>query len=218
MAGETMTEAEWLQCCDPAVMLESLQGKLSERKLRLFACACCRRVWRWMTDARNRGALEAAERYVDGLASEQELQTAHDAVAGLWRAQGQIALPAAWVTNPDAHQAAAMTARAAGYVEARATKKGLRHWLQRQANLLRDVIGNPFRPVAVDPQWLRWNGCTISKLAQVLHEERAFERLPILGDALEDAGCGDKAILTHCRFADEHVRGCWVVDLILGRT
>jgi hypothetical protein len=84
--------------------------------------------------------------------------------------------------------------------------------------LLRDLIGDPFRPApAVDPSWLAWNDGTVAKLAAAIYEERRFADLPILADALEDAGCSDAAILAHCRGPGEHVRGCWVVDLLTGR-
>jgi hypothetical protein len=85
---------------------------------------------------------------------------------------------------------------------------------RRQAILLRDVFGNPFRPVTIDPSWLAWNNSTIPNLAQGIYEERAFDRLPILADALEEAGCNDADILAHCRSGGDHVRGCWAVDLV----
>ncbi len=86
-----------------------------------------------------------------------------------------------------------------------------------QVALLRCIFGNPFRPVRVAPSWLTWNGGTVPKLAQAIYDERRFADLPILADALEEAGCTDAAILDHCRQLGEHVRGCWVVDLCLGK-
>lgn len=80
--------------------------------------------------------------------------------------------------------------------------------------ILRDIIGNPFRPVTFDPAW---QTSTVTALAQAIYEEQAFDRLPILADALEDAGCTTADILGHCRGDGEHVRGCWVVDLVLGK-
>jgi hypothetical protein len=77
-----------------------------------------------------------------------------------------------------------------------------------------DIFGNPFRRVTLDPSWLTSD---VVALARAAYEERAFDRLPILADALEDAGCTDAAILSHCRGPGPHVRGCWVVDLILGK-
>jgi hypothetical protein len=83
--------------------------------------------------------------------------------------------------------------------------------------LLRDIFGNPFRPAAIDPGWRTWNGGTAVQLARTVHEERFFQNLPILADALEEAGCTDTNILDHCRSPGPHARGCWVVDLLLGK-
>jgi hypothetical protein len=85
------------------------------------------------------------------------------------------------------------------------------------AAVVREVFGNPFRPVTIDPVWLSWNDGPVQKIAQAIYEERAFDRMPILADALEDAGCTEQAILAHCRGDGPHVRGCWVVDLLLGK-
>jgi hypothetical protein len=81
-------------------------------------------------------------------------------------------------------------------------------------HLLRDFFGNPFRPVTAHPSWLT---STVVSLAEGIYAERAFDRLPILADALQDAGCENADILTHCRSDGPHVRGCWVVDLLLGK-
>jgi hypothetical protein len=87
-----------------------------------------------------------------------------------------------------------------------------------QCHLLRDIIGSPFRPPPrIDVDWLSWNDGTIPKLAQIIYTGRRFNDLPILADALEEAGCGEADILNHCRQPSEHVRGCWVVDLVLGK-
>jgi hypothetical protein len=83
--------------------------------------------------------------------------------------------------------------------------------------LIRDVFGNPFRPMTVDPTWRAWNDGTVKKLAQAIYNDRRFIDLPILADALEDAGCTDADILSHCRGPGPHVRGCWVVDRLLGK-
>jgi hypothetical protein len=81
--------------------------------------------------------------------------------------------------------------------------------------LLRCLFGNPFRPVTADPAWLAWNGGTLGRLARALYDEHAFDRLPILADALEDAGCADADLLAHARGPGPHARACWVVDLLL---
>jgi hypothetical protein len=87
-----------------------------------------------------------------------------------------------------------------------------------QCSILRDIFGNPFRPVAVAPAWLTWNNATVPAIARHVYEDRAFHDLPILADALEDAGCTDADLLAHCRGPGPHVRGCWAVDLLLGKT
>ena len=87
----------------------------------------------------------------------------------------------------------------------------------RQCDVLRDLIGNPFCPAAVDPHCLTWNDRTVPRLARALYDEKDFDNLPILADALEDAGCDDADILRHCREPGRHVRGCWVLDLLLGK-
>ena len=84
-----------------------------------------------------------------------------------------------------------------------------------QASLLRDIFGNPFRPVFFNPEW---RTSTVVSLAKSMYESRDFSTMPILGDALQDAGCEHEDILNHCREPGEHVRGCWVVDMILGKS
>ncbi len=84
-----------------------------------------------------------------------------------------------------------------------------------QANLLRDLFGPlPFRPVAVDTTW---RTPPVVALATSIYDDRSFDDLPVLADALEEAGCTDPAILDHLRGPEPHVRGCWVVDLLLGK-
>jgi hypothetical protein len=83
--------------------------------------------------------------------------------------------------------------------------------------LAHDLFGNPFRRAVIDPAWLTWNSKTVAKVAQAIYEDRAFNHMPILADALEEACCTDAALLDHCRQPGEHVRGCWLVDLLLGK-
>ena len=94
-----------------------------------------------------------------------------------------------------------------------ATSDAPAEW-KAQSDLVRCIFGNPFRPVTADPRWLT---TTVISLAYTMYEDRAFDRLPILADALEEAGCDDVDILDHLRGGGLHVRGCWVVDLLLGR-
>jgi hypothetical protein len=80
--------------------------------------------------------------------------------------------------------------------------------------LLRDIFGNPFHPASINPSWLT---STVVALAEGIYQDRAFDRMPILADALQDAGCDNEDILNHCLQPGEHVRGCWALDLILGK-
>jgi hypothetical protein len=213
-----MNEAEWLACADPQPMLEFLQGSASDRRLRLFCCACCRRVWDALTEAASRAAVEVGERYADGLASPEEraaAEAAAEAVAFNEAQRREEEVPhvtqAALVAvseTVDATIWAAWAASEAAQVPAEERR--------RQCDLLRDLF-SPFRPVAASTAWLAWNDGTVRKLAQAIYDARAFERLPILADALEEAGCDNADILSHCRGSGPHARGCWPVDLLLGK-
>lgn len=224
-----MTEAEWNACADPAPMLEFLRGKVSDRKLRLFAVACSRRIQHLLDDEPSRLAVDVAERFADGRAGEDER---HRAAADAYRARNRNwdddAMAAAYyavglnspANSPDAEWG--MVVEAAGCVlsalsqhsPAGATDEARGAEREYQSMLLRDIFGNPFRPPTADPAWLT---ATVVTLAQAIYEERAFDRLPILADALEDAGCANQDVLDHCRQPGEHVRGCWALDLIMGK-
>jgi hypothetical protein len=209
-----LTEAEWLSCTEPWRMLDSLHDRASIRKLSLFGVACARRAWYLLSDARLRHAVDACERFADGAASLAGLQ---QAAFETWRAMGR---PFVWDRGPPK---AATTLLAdifrwlqeqPGVSEAEDGVTAEEH--RYQCAVLRDLF-NPFHDTAPDPAWLGWDGGTVVKLAQAIYEERRFGDLPVLGDALEDAGCTDAAILGHCRGPGPHVRGCWVLDLLLGR-
>jgi hypothetical protein len=132
--------------------------------------------------------------------------------------------PTAETYREFAHRAAVEGSKSAAQVAARSASEranllefGRTYGAERraQADHLRDIMGNPFRRVKVDPSWLTPN---VIMLARAAYVERAFDRMPILGDALEEAGCTDTAIPAHCRESVEHVRGCWVVDALLGKS
>jgi hypothetical protein len=84
-----------------------------------------------------------------------------------------------------------------------------------QADLLRDILGNPFHPVALPTLW---RTDTVSLMAKQIHDSREYSVMPILADALQDAGCDNDDILSHCRGTGRHFRGCWVCDLVLGKS
>ena len=230
-----MTEQEWLEASDLGRMLEFLRGKSNERKMRLFAVACCRRIWHLLIDKRSREAVEVAERYADGGATDEELETASLAAEAVWDADMKRAakegkwdrrsrLPyygasaAAYnVAIPLGWWGAAPAFRPPNEI-ARETVPDTGAEGAAQCVLLWDIFGNPFRPVVINPSWLAWNDEMVVKLAQAIYDERAFDRLPILADALEEAGCTSEDILGHLRGPGPHVRGCWVVDLCLGKS
>jgi hypothetical protein len=194
-----MTEQEWLQATDPQKMLRFLKGKASQRKLRLFAVACYRLVWHRVDDWGSWNAVESAERYADGQIRFEEMTAA---AAEAWHELAQK------VCRSEAGRAASTAALyAGGWVMAAPERV-------KQAAVLRDIVGNPFHPIALATAWKQWQGGLIVALAQRVYEERAFDHLPILADALEEAGCDNPEILGHLRGPGPHTRGCWAVDLV----
>ena len=221
-----MTESQWLTCTDPQVMLDFLHGKASDRKLRLFACGCARQVWGLLKDERSRTAVETAERFADGLVTRSELSPARSAarreswLSSMWPVDWAAA--AMWSTMESARRAAEEAARRAAKAWSMmvSARKAAR---KDQATILRDIFGNPFRCVPLAHVWLTWNNGSVPSLAQGIYDDQwiywkqAFERMPILADALEEAGCDNADILGHCRQPGTHVRGCWALDLLLGK-
>jgi hypothetical protein len=221
-----MTETEWLGCNDPDEILFWLKDRSSDRKMRLFGLACCQRIAHLFPDRRSKSALVILEHYADGQCSNDELRSACEAAneAYLEREVGQseynmadTALEALLHTGLGIFRAAdyAASALAEDRLDLTTDWNTLRAAERKyQCKLLREVIGNPFHPVTVDPSWLT---STVLILAQGIYQEKAFDRMPILGDALQEAGCTNADLLNHCRQPGEHVRGCWAVDLLLGK-
>jgi len=178
-----------------------------------------------LPDEENRHAVEVVEKFADKQACKQDLKAAHAAAYAtaldpdynpVLKAMGVNAPTAAlW----SAHDAIALVGK---YTPERVTRNAYSRSAEDsenrvQCDLLRCIIGNPFRPATVDSSWLEFQANTIPNLARSIYHDRAFAYLPILADALEDAGCNDSNILDHCRQPGEHFRGCWVVDLLLGK-
>jgi hypothetical protein len=224
-----MTESEWLACTDPREMLEALRpsGRATERKLRLFACACCRHIWHLLPDERSRRAVEVAEQYADGRANRDDLrdalQASQEAYGGMPHSRLKTAAGAAILTARSA-----TGGNAAGYAATATAYEGDGVVISRrgpeaavQASMLRDIFGPVlFRPLPpISPAVLAWNGGTVARLAAAVYEERDFSqgRLGVLADAAEEAGVTDADLLAHLRGPGPHVRGCWAVDLILGK-
>ena len=217
-----MTEAEWLACADPQKVLDFLRNKASDRKLRLFAVACCRRLWHLMAEESWRQAVEMAERYADKIGSKRAMQRLWSEIekAEITRTQriptyrGEF-LPShavEAVLRVDAFFAA----RLISVVVPDVTDVPI-----RLVAILEDIVGNPFRAITINPAWLT---PIVSNLATAAYEERALPsgeldpaRLAVLADVLEAAGCAQADLLAHCRQPGLHVRGCWVVDLLLGK-
>jgi hypothetical protein len=237
-----MTEQEWLECTVPAqilrflrvggsntlrpliieglsaVLTQTLKRIATQRKLRLFICACYRRLWARFPDPEaDWNLLLVCERYADGSITKAEFKFARKRAIDRW----------APMAVGDRLEAASMSsANCLSVVESYVlgdepeSPKGNAILLEEsvvQCDILRDLFGNPFRPVSGVPSWLAWHDGTVPKIAQAIYDERRFTDLPILADALEEAGCTNADILGHCRSEGPHVRGCWVVDLILGK-
>jgi hypothetical protein len=223
-----LTEAQWFSFADCVRMLNHLKRSFhtgrtqsGKRKLRLFACGSCRAlVWDQKMSNHFRQRVETAEKVADGQLSSVHL-TDDSNMEGVTMPKPDYgpawyaALAMQHTLLKSATNAARWTAR---HLVTALTTDNSREVKKRLADLLRDVFGNPHREVSVDPGWLAWKDGTIVKIAQTIYDERRFENLPVLADALEEAGCVDESILRHCREPREHLRGCWVVDLILEKT
>ena len=226
-----MTEAVWQTCEDPKPMLDYIQARASPRKLRLFLVACARLVWDFIPVDEARQAVEVAERYADGLASEDDRDRASKSlwtlpVAGASAGQYAVAASSGAIHDRPRSRAldeslAYLCAQLTVHRLATSHLTSLATWAAAQAAIraeqpamLHEIFGNPFRPIAFPPSWRPDTALTH---ARQMYEARDFSAMPILADALQDAGCDSADILDHCRGPGPHVRGCWVVDLVLGK-
>jgi hypothetical protein len=241
----SVTEAEWLACEDAKRMVTHLGQSVTKRKLLRLACACCFRVEALINLDAAREALSVAESIesdeserrvrLEELLQEVDHYTQgqrydHPRLAALCGvkytlrfATGSRPYIGGNTLSLFAHAVASRAYPTAQYRHNnpndsrpddpawRAMFDGER---RAQAVLVRDIFGNPFRPVAFSPSWL--TDTTVS-LARQIYEGRDFSAMPILADALQDAGCDNADILDHCRGSGPHVRGCWVVDMALGK-
>jgi hypothetical protein len=241
-----MDEGEWLKGEDPQRMLNSVRRsrkhRASERKFRMFAVACCRRLWLVM-DTRSRETVEIAERLAGGELPIGEVTAAYETARQVVRtierdyggasASAGAARAAAAIVDPRRHYAEhaahhAMWAEEWAWTDQRRAAKGctasrvldrftirenLNRILVHQAALLRCIMGNPFKPVSPGP-WITPAAVTV---AQDIYDRRDFTALPLLADLLEEAGCPEQSVLDHCRGPGEHARGCHVVDMVLGK-
>ena len=232
-----MTVDKWLACTDSVPMLEYAIGRLPARKVRLFACCLGRMFWDLLEDKRSRKAVVVAERFADGLATERDRRAAETAAETASRrlykeadptmdegSEASLVLRAAYLATHVTREEPFGVRTTAGsyylldrfaeasFISGRARPLNVAYRVQ--ADLLRDITGNIFRPVVLDRGALP---PLAAPMAETMYEERCFDDMPILADAHEDAGCDNADILAHCRGPGPHVRGCWVVDLLLGK-
>lgn len=214
-----MTEAEWLAGTDPAPMLHSLNGRASERRLRRFACSCCGHSLQSFGHYELDEALNWVESSLNGSVRGGPPESVRDSIQwamyemceslnclgeSLHNLIGEAAFDIALT-----QQTSKLILEAHGIADVQSSSEDEARF---QTWLLREMF--PFSNISLDTSWIT---STVLALASGVYNERAFDRMPILADALEDAGCDNVDILSHCRQPREHVRGCWVVDLLTGR-
>src|SRR5262245_35807858 len=211
--GPIETEEHWLSSGSPEAMEAFLGERGSRRRWQLFACHCCWRIVSLLPE-RCQQVVAVAERQAEGVASAAEVQEAQQ--------EAGEAEVLAWLPGQPANAGwAAMAAlrclrspRRVFLPAAEAAGSGQESERLAQCQLLRELFGNPFRPVHFDPAWRTPLALSMARLS---YEADNFDELPILGDVLEDAGCDDAEVLAHCRGPGRHVRGCWVVDAVLAK-
>ena len=215
-----MTEAEWAVCTAPHKMLAAIVPKTRQRKMRLFACACVRRLWRqWEPRSWSVRAVETAERFADGEAKRA-------GIAGGGGRGGELVATGRRPRRSGGGLVCGLAAGGCAWGHVRVLDGSGRANMPRppdspppssatscaKSSAARGTSSR--RPTAA---WLKWNDGTVRKMARSIYDGRDYDCLPLLADALEEAGCTDAAILAHCRGPGEHVRGCWCLDLLIGR-
>jgi hypothetical protein len=215
-----MRVAEWLASDDPVLMLESMPVSTRDRKLRLFGCALCHHFEDSLRDGPFVETVTTAEHFADGKTTKAALKRARQSVRAVRHelpdssTKDRVEWVALWLSEVAASE------NAFGRVVHQIQQFDSDGLLKRSeqppaAKLLRCIVCNPFRSISIDAQW---QTSEVVALAQAIYDEAAFDRLPQLAKELKNAGCTDKDILKHCRSKGPHVRGCWVVDPLLGKT
>lgn len=233
-----MRETTWKKASKPTGLIKAIaqQGSQHDRKLRLFACACVRVHWGWVKDEKDRHAVDLAEKGADGLASVKEMEANRD--KRVWHRgkfsphwTGFVAEAAQACLGRPENSGHVRMSLAASYCESEARRFSSAQWREeslarklakeveqrRQISILHDLFGDPFVSVPLNARALTWDGGRVAELAREIYEARSFERMPELAHLLEKAGWNDDVMLNHCRNAGSHFRGCWVVDLLLGK-
>jgi hypothetical protein len=214
-----MTEEAWLTCMDPYEMLGyfDVHRGGSERKWMLFGCACCRRIWDCLVAEHAQYCVEIAEKYADGQATKTQRKGA--ILATQYPYPGTD--PGALAVRCGDWGIARALIDVLGQTAARArddfSEETWSKEYRAQAGFLRDIFGIPFRPVVLNSSWRGSCQGAVMELAEEIYEKRSFGQMPALADALDDAGCNDAQVLGHCRQTEPHVRGCWLLDMVLGK-
>jgi hypothetical protein len=207
-----------------------------DRRFRLMVVAALRVVWCHLTDPRSQAAVEAAEQFADTQqpallgAAEEGAERAYEEAGEPWDANNRakclakrMAFAALKVLDPDLNDdpgvpfwVDTITGLESDEVPGRSREEAKALHLR----LFHDIFVNPFHPRrSIDPRCLRWGDGTVVRIAEGIYEAKAFDRMGILADALLDAGCDDEAVLAHCREQEGvHSKGCWVLDLLLGKS
>jgi hypothetical protein len=239
-----MDKPTWEKCTDPVRMLRHLQPKAPKRKLHLFSVACIREQGHLLTEPRSREAYFLAERFAEGQASLDELRQAHARAKQSWMLlrgrdsfwrEGDfkiccrmidVAYALTNAIDPELeplHQACRTAMSLQGSLQANVLPlcaRDMRWGLDNQelqANLLRDIFGNPFKRPRLDRTWFKHQAGDAARIAASIYDDRSFDELPILADALMDAECPHEELIAHCQSPGVHGRGCWVVDLLMGK-
>jgi hypothetical protein len=190
-------------------------GLDDRRSTRLFVCACGRLIWHLLSDDVGRPSIELSERFADGRADWGDLQAERLRIGS--------------APYPDEQSRRMIIRSSADFLMAFdfsirsvvATVVGVRELAMQLdradcesavCNLIREIFTNPFRPEVFDPTWLT---PTVVVFAQAIHNGSDYDQMPMLGDALEEAGCSSPGIVDHCRGKSKHVRGCWVVNALI---
>jgi hypothetical protein len=214
-----VTEAEWLACTEVENMLDYLRGKASDRKLRLFAVNCLRQAeqFRWgkLTVSQD---LEMAERYPDGEITLARLQLSpYFRDLSIGEGYMLLAHPPPFSTEAAVRVLRESPAVAAGAATTSQDCYAAKNVARDQCHLLRCIFGNPFSLVCINPAWLTWHDDLLVSMAQRIYNSSDFSDMPVLADALEEAGCADADLLAHLRGPGPHARGCFALDLLLGK-
>jgi hypothetical protein len=228
-----LSEADWRDTPFPADLLRHA-GDRPRRKLRLFACHCCRRLGGLLTRDSVHEALATAERFADREASAEQLKAGWMEVR---RALSQAPLTTRWewALTAALHTCAENVSLAYAMIVGRYAAMALGcDWVdpasmgrpaeaqlalarpaesRHQCTVLRDLFPYSGRPVC--PHWLRWQGGEALRVAEAIYREGRWDDMPVLADALEEAGCDDFIILDHARWGGPHFKGCWLVDALL---